>query len=64
MGQARPTINLDAFGDRDAEPTPTPPAQPQLWVRSIPEIAKELVVLPAHAKPGLLRDCREFPAIS
>jgi hypothetical protein len=56
MGQARPTINPDAFGDGDADSTPTPSA---LWVRGVPEIAEDLANTLSWARPGFLLELRE-----
>jgi hypothetical protein len=54
MGQAIPTINLNAFGATG--PAPAQPQQPQLLVRSVPEIIQELL---DRAAPRLLQELRE-----
>jgi hypothetical protein len=51
-------INPNAFGA--AEPAPDEPKpQARLWVRSIPEIAHDLVGALSYSKPGLLLELRE-----
>jgi hypothetical protein len=55
MGQARPTINLNAFGDGDPV-WGQPHQQPPLQVRSIPEILEEML---SRTAPGLLLELRE-----
>jgi hypothetical protein len=54
MGQAKPTINLNAFGDGD--PVWVQSQQPPLQVRSIPEILEEVL---SRTAPGLLLELRE-----